>query len=265
MRAVHFRCAERSSTAARQAEAAHKKHAHDEGISPRGRTCGRAIHSRGARQARRRFNSAARHGGRGEKPAAQGRELEDGPIRHGRGRRNKEPDRRAARHVQSGVGAGAHTALRLLRERQGSSHWLGDVFEDELIGRETLDISAVLHDREVADEWIDLIDERGRRAIGASVRIVVQNGKAPPLMQLCAAEDVTLDQLEKSITQEPSQCDEREVEEATGRTCLHLLLANDLMDDAMLSLLLKCNHKQSRVADRHGTLPLSMLCKKYGA
>ena len=151
------------------------------------------------------------------------------------------------------------------REELVISCWHEDVFEDELIGRETLDISAVLHDREVADEWIDLIDERGRRAIGASVRIVVQNGKAPPLMQLCAAEDVTLDQLEKSITQEPSQCDEREVEEATGRTCLHLLLANDLMDDAMLSLLLKCNHKQSRVADRHGTLPLSMLCKKYGA
>ena len=85
------------------------------------------------------------------------------------------------------------------REELVISCWHEDVFEDELIGRETLDISAVLHDREVADEWLELIDERGRRAIGAVVRIVVANGKAPPLMQLCAAEDVTLDQLEKSI------------------------------------------------------------------
>ena len=55
---------------------------------------------------------------------------------------------------------------------------------------------------------------------------------------------VTLEELERSITQEPAQCDEREVDEATGRTCLHLLLANEAMDDDMLSLLLKCNHKQ---------------------
>ena len=139
-----------------------------------------------------------------------------------------------------------------------------DVFEDVVIGRGVLDVSAVLHEREALDEWLELLDERGRRAIGADVHVIVTNSKAAPLMELCANAEVTLDELERSITQEPAQCDEREVDEATSRTCLHLLLANPRMDDAMLSLLLKCNHKQSRVPDRHGTLPLSMLCKRYG-
>ena len=139
-----------------------------------------------------------------------------------------------------------------------------DVFEDVVIGRGVLDVSAVLHQREALDEWLELLDERGRRAIGADVHVIVTNSKAAPLMELCANAEVTLDELERSITQEPAQCDEREVDEATSRTCLHLLLANPRMDDAMLSLLLKCNHKQSRVPDRHGTLPLSMLCKRYG-
>lgn len=114
------------------------------------------------------------------------------------------------------------------------------------------------------DEWLELLDEHGMRAIGADVRVVVANGKAPPLMELCAAADVRVDAIERSITQEPSQCDEREVDEATGKTCLHLLLTNDAMDDEMLSLLLKCNHKQARVSDRHGTTPLGMLCRRYG-
>lgn len=139
-----------------------------------------------------------------------------------------------------------------------------DVFEDVVVGRGVLDISAVLHERETLDEWLELLDEHGRRAIGADIHLVVANGKAPPLMALCADEEVTLEDLERSITQEPAQCDEREVDEATGRTCLHLLLANQRMDDEMLSLLLKCNPKQARVADRHGTLPLSMLCRRYG-
>ena len=139
-----------------------------------------------------------------------------------------------------------------------------DVFEDVVIGRGVLNLSACLHEREMIDEWLELLDERGRRAIGADVHIVVTNAKAPPLMQLCTSAEVTLDELERSITQEPEQCDEREVDEASGRTCLHLLLSNPKMDDGMLSLLLKCNHKQARVPDRHGTLPLSMLCKRYG-
>ena len=151
-----------------------------------------------------------------------------------------------------------------MREELVVTCWHEDVFEDVVVGRGTLNISSVLHDRETLDEQLELLDERGRRAIGADVRVVVANGKAPPLMQLCASEEVTLEELERSITQEPSQCDEREVDEVTGRTCLHLLLANPRMDDAMLSLLLKCNHKQSRVPDRHGTLPLGMLCRKYG-
>ncbi len=140
-----------------------------------------------------------------------------------------------------------------------------DVFEDVLIGRGTLDISQVLHERATLDEWLELVDERGRVAIGADVRIVVANGRAPPLMQLCSSEEVTLDELERSITQDPAQCDEREVEEATGRTSLHALIANPRMDDPMLSLLLKCNHKQARVPDKHGTLPLAMLCRRYGS
>ena len=139
-----------------------------------------------------------------------------------------------------------------------------DVFEDVVIGHGVIDISAVLRERTTLDEWLELLDERGRRAIGADVHIVIANGKAPPLVELCGSDEVTLEELERSITQEPAQCDEREVDEATGRTCLHLLLANTKMEDDMLSLLLKCNHKQSRVPDRHGTLPLAMLCKRYG-
>merc|ERR1719271_321403 len=82
-------------------------------------------------------------------------------------------------------------------------------------------------------------EERGKRAAGLTPLLVtVVEAKNLPLkdvssktdpfvtveaagiksqtdVQRGAAEDVTLDQLEKSITQEPSQCDEREVEEAT--------------------------------------------------
>ena len=151
-----------------------------------------------------------------------------------------------------------------VREELVVSVWHEDVFEDVLVGRGVLDIAAVLHERETLDEWLELVDERGKRNIGADIRVVVANGKAPPLMQLCGDEEVTLEDLERSITQEPAQCDEREVDEVSGRTCLHLLLANPQMEDAMLSLLLKCNPKQSRVPDRHGTLPLSMLCRRYG-
>ena len=151
-----------------------------------------------------------------------------------------------------------------MREELVVSVYHEDVFEDVLIGRSALDISAVLRERATLDEFLELLDERGRRAIGADVRIVVANGKAPPLMQLCASEEVTLEELERSITQDPAQCDEREVDERSGKTCLHLLLANPKMDAGMLSLLLKCNHKQSRVPDRHGTLPLSLLCRRYG-
>jgi hypothetical protein len=122
----------------------------------------------------------------------------------------------------------------------------------------------VLHERETLDEWLELLDERGAVAIGADVRIVVANGKAPPLMQLCASDDLRLADLERSITQDPSQCDEREVDEASGKSCLHLLLANRQMDEEMLTMMLKCNHKQARVTDRHGTTPLSMLCRRYG-
>ena len=151
-----------------------------------------------------------------------------------------------------------------MREELVISVWHEDVFEDVLIGRGTLNIASCLHERETLDEWVELIDDRGRRALGADVRLVVANGKAPPLMQLCASPEVSLEELERSITQEPAQCDEREVDEVSGKTCLHMLIANEMMDDTMLSLLLKCNHKQSRVPDRHGTLPLAMLCRRYG-
>ena len=151
-----------------------------------------------------------------------------------------------------------------VREELRVSVWHEDVYEDVLIGRGSLDISSVLHEREELDEWLELLDERGLRAIGADVHVVVKNSKAPPLIDLCASEDVSVDDLERSITQEPSQCDEREVDEVTGRTCLHTLLANTEMTDEMLSLLLKCNPKQARVPDRHGTPPLALLCKRYG-
>ena len=152
-----------------------------------------------------------------------------------------------------------------MREELTISVYHEDVFEDVLLGRATVDIAAVLRERAGMEEWCDLLDERRRRPTGAEVHVAVSNGKAPPLMVLCASEEVTHDELERAITQEPAQCDEREVDEASGRTCLHLLLANPKMDEPMLTLLLKCNPKQARVPDRHGTLPLSMLCRRYGA
>ena len=151
-----------------------------------------------------------------------------------------------------------------VREELVVSVWHEDVFEDVLLGRGTLAIPEVLHEREIVECWLELLDERGLRAIGADVRLEVQNGKAPPLMDLCASDDVTCEEIERSITQEPAQCDEREVDEESGRTCLHLLLGNEAMDDEMLNLLLKCNPKQARVPDRHGTTPLGMLCRRFG-
>ena len=38
--------------------------------------------------------------------------------------------------------------------------WHEDVFEDVVIGRGTLDISAVLHERDTLDEWLELLDEQ---------------------------------------------------------------------------------------------------------
>ena len=77
------------------------------------------------------------------------------------------------------------------------------------------------------DEWLELLDEHGMRAIGADVRVVVANGKAPPLMELCATTDVRVDAIERSITQEPSQCDEREVDESNSNFIEESRLPND--------------------------------------
>ena len=151
-----------------------------------------------------------------------------------------------------------------MREELVVSVWHEDVFEDVLIGQSTLNIFDVIHESVIADEWLELLDERGVKGVGADVHVEVRNGKAPPLMELCADPEVTFEELERSITQEPSQCDEKEVDEATGRSCLHLLLSNEAMDEQMLNLLLKCNPKQARQPDRHGTPPLSMLCRRYG-
>jgi len=155
-------------------------------------------------------------------------------------------------------GPGAREVLTILA-------WHEDVFEDQLLGRATIDISHVVGRRQPHEEWVMLLDERGLRETGMELLVRVENGKAPPLAELCASEDVTLAELERTISQDPAQCDEREVDPRTGTLCLHRLLANQAMTDAMLALLLKCNHKQARVADRHGNLPLHCLCKRYGA
>ena len=141
--------------------------------------------------------------------------------------------------------------------------WHEDVYEDQLVGQATVDLTDVLHERVTLEVWVPLLDEpplpapapsccsacsRRRRRRSCGVR-------RPP---------VTIEGLERTILQDPAQCDEREVaDEGTGRLCVHLLLENKLATDEMLSLLLKANTKQARVADRHGNLALHYVCKRY--
>ena len=160
--------------------------------------------------------------------------------------------------LRARFGADAREELRVLC-------WHEDVYEDIVLGVGVLNIGPVLHERETLEVWLELLDERGLRATGAEVRVRVENGKAPPLAELCASEHVDLDAVERTIAQDPSQCDERAViDVATGRLCLHVLLLNHTMSDEMLALLLKANPKQAAAPDKHGTLPLSYLCRRYG-
>jgi len=118
---------------------------------------------------------------------------------------------------------------------------------------------------QVLEQWVMLLDERGLRATGMELLIRVENGKAPPLSDLCSSAEISLSEVERTISQDPSQCGEREVNTRTGMLCLHTLLANQVeWPDEILALILKCNHKQARVADRHGNLPLHYLCKRFG-
>ena len=151
-----------------------------------------------------------------------------------------------------------------VREELVATLWHEDVYEDQLVGQATVDLTDVLHERLTLEVWVPLLDERRLRRTGAELLLRVQNGKAPPLVQVCADENVTIEGLERTILQDPAQCDEREVaDEGTGRLCVHLLLENKLATDEMLSLLLKANTKQARVADRHGNLALHYVCKRY--
>ena len=151
-----------------------------------------------------------------------------------------------------------------VREELVATLWHEDVYEDQLVGQATVDLTDVLHERVTLEVWVPLLDERRLRRTGAELLLRVQNGKAPPLVQVCADENVTIEGLERTILQDPAQCDEREVaDEGTGRLCVHLLLENKLATDEMLSLLLKANTKQARVADRHGNLALHYVCKRY--
>ena len=118
---------------------------------------------------------------------------------------------------------------------------------------------------QVLEQWVMLLDERGLRATGMELLIRVENGKAPPLSELCSSPEISLSEVERTISQDPSQCGEREVNTRTGMLPLHALLANQAdWPDEILALLLKCNHRQARVADRHGNLPLHYLCKRFG-
>lgn len=160
--------------------------------------------------------------------------------------------------LRADFSAGTREELKVLA-------WHEDVYEDQLLGRITLEIEGVLHRREVLEQWVMLLDERGLRATGMELLIRVENGKAPPLSELCASDEISLSEVERTISQDPSQCGEREVNTRTGMLCLHTLLANQVeWPDEVLALLLKCNHKQARVADRHGNLPLHYLCKRFG-
>ena len=49
--------------------------------------------------------------------------------------------------------------------------WHEDVYEDQLLGRATVEIEGVLHRREVLEQWVMLLDERGLRALGGLVRL----------------------------------------------------------------------------------------------
>ena len=140
--------------------------------------------------------------------------------------------------------------------------WHEDVFEDVLLGTAAVDLSAVLHDRHTFDGWVPLLDETGLRSVGSDVMLRIQNGSAPPLAELCADPDVTVEALERTLAQDPAQCDERAVVDATtGRMCLHVLLGNLSMTDEMLALLLKCNARQApRSAPWHALCGLSSLC-----
>ena len=160
--------------------------------------------------------------------------------------------------LRARFGPGVREELRVLC-------WHEDVYEDVILGVGTLNIAPVLHERETMEVWLELLDERMLRATGAEVLVRIQNGKAAPLAELCASEELELEQIESSISQDPSQCDERNVvDEPTGKLCLHVLLGNHHMTTEMLNALLKCNPRQATVADKHGTLPLSYLCRRYG-
>ena len=89
--------------------------------------------------------------------------------------------------------------------------WHEEVFEDELLGQASIDLSSVLHERESFDSWIPLLDESNRKNTGIEVLVRIENGSAPPLAQLCTTEEVTLELLERTLAQDPGQCDEREV------------------------------------------------------
>ena len=99
---------------------------------------------------------------------------------------------------------------------------------------------------QVLEQWVMLLDERGLRATGMELLIRVENGKAPPLAELCCSASISLGEVERTISQDPSQCGEREVNTRTGMLPLHALLANQAeWPDDILALLLKCNHKQA--------------------
>ena len=64
---------------------------------------------------------------------------------------------------------------------------------------------------QVLEQWVMLLDERGLRATGMELLIRVENGKAPPLSELCSSPEISLSEVERTISQDPSQCGEREV------------------------------------------------------
>ena len=53
---------------------------------------------------------------------------------------------------------------------------------------------------QVLEQWVMLLDERGLRATGMELLIRVENGKAPPLGELCSSPEISLSEVERTIS-----------------------------------------------------------------
>ena len=138
-----------------------------------------------------RRGAAARHHRRGARAAVLGGHVRAGRV--GRRARQTEVQRSSAAPVWDHLFTLRADFKPGVREELVATLWHEDVYEDQLVGQATVDLTDVLHERVTLEVWVPLLDERRLRRTGAELLLRVQNGKAPPLVQVCADENVTIE------------------------------------------------------------------------